>query len=144
MACHVRAVDPAVPDWDLVPVTTPTPTPPPPTTILRSHSSGVTTLFIFLDNDQIYSEDGSGLVVSTSMRTLRPISAHSHGLLVVQEWGANIMYGAFGLVGSIIYTKGCRQGRDNKLRIEEIPGIGGSAALNRPFPYFGTRWMWIP
>ncbi len=25
MACHVRAVDPAVPDWDLVPVHTPPP-----------------------------------------------------------------------------------------------------------------------
>ncbi len=27
LACYVRAVDPAVPDWDLAPVTTPTPTP---------------------------------------------------------------------------------------------------------------------
>ncbi len=80
-----------------------------------------------------------------SMRILRPISAHSDGLLGVQEWGANIItYGAFDLIGSTIYAKGCRQGRDNRLPIEELPGIGGSAALNRQFPYSGTRWMWIP
>ncbi|SJL05201.1 uncharacterized protein ARMOST_08567 [Armillaria ostoyae] len=41
----------------------------------------MTTLFIFLDNDQIYSEDGCGLVVSMSMRTSRPISAHNDELL---------------------------------------------------------------
>ncbi|KAK0446436.1 WD-40 repeat-containing protein [Desarmillaria tabescens] len=95
--------------------------PPPPRHILRSHSTGVTTLFISLDNERIYSGDGSGFVVSTSTRTLRPISswkAHSDGLLGIQEWGANII----------------TQGRDNKLhvwrRVEELPGIGGSAALS--------------
>ncbi|KAK0465642.1 WD40-repeat-containing domain protein [Armillaria novae-zelandiae] len=102
------------------------PPPPPPRHILRSHSSTVTTLFISLDNERIYSGDGSGFVVSTSTRTLRPISswkAHNDGLLGVQEWGANII----------------TQGRDNKLhiwlRVEELPGIGGSAALSEsPIP----------
>ncbi|KAK0208026.1 WD-40 repeat-containing protein [Desarmillaria ectypa] len=95
--------------------------PPPPRHILRSHSSGVTTLFISLDNERIYSGDSSGFVVSISTRTLRPISswkAHNDGVLGVQEWGANII----------------TQGRDNKLhvwhRVEELPGIGGSAALS--------------
>ncbi|KAG7441482.1 WD40 repeat-like protein [Guyanagaster necrorhizus] len=100
--------------------------PPPPRHILRSHSSGVTALFISLDNERIYSGDGSGFVVSTSTRTLRPISswkAHDDGILGVQEWGANII----------------TQGRDNKLhvwrRVEELPGIGGSAALSEsPVP----------
>ncbi|KAK0245425.1 WD-40 repeat-containing protein [Armillaria nabsnona] len=100
--------------------------PPPPRHILLSHSSTVTTLFISLDNERIYSGDGSGFVVSTSTRTLRPISswkAHNDGLLGVQEWGANII----------------TQGRDNKLhvwlRVEELPGIGGSAALSEsPIP----------
>ncbi|KAK0506524.1 WD-40 repeat-containing protein [Armillaria luteobubalina] len=104
----------------------PSPPPPPPRHILRSHSSTVTTLFISLDNERIYSGDGSGFVVSTSTRTLRPISswkAHGDGLLGVQEWGANII----------------TQGRDNKLhiwlRVEELPGIGGSAALSEsPIP----------
>ncbi|KAK0232842.1 WD-40 repeat-containing protein [Armillaria fumosa] len=100
--------------------------PPPPRHILRSHSSTVTTLFISLDNERIYSGDGFGFVVSTSTRTLRPISswkAHNDGLLGVQEWGANII----------------TQGRDNKLhiwlRVEELPGIRGSAALSEsPIP----------
>ncbi|SJL05305.1 uncharacterized protein ARMOST_08671 [Armillaria ostoyae] len=117
---------------------------PPPRYILRSHSSPVTTAFISPDNERIYSGDGSGLVVSTSTRTLRPISswkAHNDGLLGVQEWGTNIItYVAFNLIlGGTIYTKGCRQGRDNKLhvwlRVEELPGIGGSAALSEsPIP----------
>ncbi len=43
------------------------------------------------------------------------------------------------LIGSTTYTKGCRQGRDNELhvwlRVEELPGIGGSAALSEsPIP----------
>ncbi|KAK0433421.1 WD40-repeat-containing domain protein [Armillaria borealis] len=99
----------------------PSPPPPPPRHILRSHSSTVTTLFISLDNERIYSGDGSGFVVSTSTRTLRPISswkAHNDRLLGVQEWGANII----------------TQGRDNKLhvwlRVEDLPGIGGSAGLS--------------
>ncbi len=42
-------------------------------------------------------------------------------------------------IGSTTSTKGCRQGRDNKLhvwlRVEELPGIGGSAALSEsPVP----------
>ncbi|KAG7440806.1 WD40 repeat-like protein [Guyanagaster necrorhizus] len=102
--------------------------PPPPRHILRSHSSGVTALFISLDNERVYSGDGSGFVVSTSTRTLRAISswkAHDDGILGVQEWGANII----------------TQGRDNKLhvwrRVEELPGIGGSAALSEsPVPVF--------
>ncbi|SJL05265.1 uncharacterized protein ARMOST_08631 [Armillaria ostoyae] len=85
----------------------PPPPPPPPRHILRSHSSTVTTLFISLDNERIYSGDAH----------------NNHGLLGVQEWGANII------------TQGC----DNKLhvwlRVEELPGIGGSAALSEsPIP----------
>ncbi len=104
---------------------------------LRSHFSGVTTLFILLDNEKFYSEDGSGLVASTSTCTLRPISfwkAHNGGL---QEWGEHIItYVAFSFFGSTTYTKGCREVRENKLHVwlhvEELPGIGRSADLNRP------------
>ncbi len=71
----------------------------PPRYILRSHSSGVTTLFIFLDNERLYSGDGSGLVLSMSTRALHPISAHNDELLSVQQWGANIiMYVTLGIV----------------------------------------------
>ncbi|KAK0456955.1 hypothetical protein EV421DRAFT_1698322, partial [Armillaria borealis] len=96
---------------------------PPPRYILRSYSSGMTTLFIFLDNDQIYSEDGCGLVISTSMCTLRPISAHNDELLY----------------RSGEQTLSRTQGRDNKLhvwlRVEEPSGIGGSVALSEsPVP----------
>ncbi|KAG7450737.1 WD40 repeat-like protein [Guyanagaster necrorhizus] len=99
----------------------PSPPPPSPRHVLRTQSSGVTSLFISLDNERIYSGDGSGFIVLTSTRTLRPISswkAHNDGVLGVQEWGANII----------------TQGRDNKLHVwrpvEELPGIGGSAALS--------------
>ncbi|KAG5644377.1 hypothetical protein DXG03_008605 [Asterophora parasitica] len=93
-----------------------------PTHILRTHSSAVSALFVSSDNERIYSGDASGLVVVTSTRSLRSITAwnaHTDSLLGIEEWGECIITHA----------------RDNKLhvwtRVEELPTsarLGGSNA----------------
>ncbi|PBK59148.1 hypothetical protein ARMSODRAFT_1027646 [Armillaria solidipes] len=101
---------------------------PPARYILRSHSSGLTVLFIFLDKERISFEDGSERVVSTSTHTSCPISsrkAHNDGL---QESGENFI----------------TEGRDTKLHVwlcvEELPVIGRSELyLNRPPILDGCR-----
>jgi ASTRA-associated protein 1 len=66
-----------------------------PSHLVRAHcASGaipITSLYVSLDNERIYSADASGLVVVTSTRSLRPLftwTAHaSASVLGVQEWG---------------------------------------------------------
>ncbi len=54
-------------------------------------------------NERIYL-NGSGFIVSTSTRTLRPIYSWKAELLCVQEWGADIVtYVAFNLIGGTIH-----------------------------------------
>ncbi len=81
----------------------------PPRYIFRPHSSDVTISTSSWTMSESILETVSDASMST--RTL-----HNDGLLGVQEWGVNIItYVAFGLIGSIIYTKECTQVLDNRL-----------------------------
>ena len=62
---------------------------PVPTHTLRTHAAPVNAVAFSSDNDRLYSGDGSGRVIVTSTRSLRPIAAwnaHTDGILGVQEW----------------------------------------------------------
>lgn len=68
--------------------------PPTPTHLIRSHAAQINAVAISDDNERIYSGDQAGTVVITSTRSIRAIaawSAHTDGILGVQEWEDRII-----------------------------------------------------
>lgn len=62
---------------------------PAPAHIIRTHSASITAITFSTDNERLYSGDGSGRVIVTSTRSLRPLAswnAHTDGILGVEEW----------------------------------------------------------
>jgi hypothetical protein len=70
------------------------PAPAAPSHLLRLHSSAINTLALSADNERLYSGDTSGVIVTTSTRSLRAITkwqAHADGLLGIEEWGDEVI-----------------------------------------------------